>query len=194
MKFPSVLPRLSMLSLMLPASALLFSAAASAHGSVAAAYAPAVAVRGELPPPPKGVSEIKFGEFFRMPVGPQGLEPTEKLKALNGKVVRLVGYMVKEDEASASARLILSPLPVELGDQDESLSDDLPPSAVFVHLTGADERALPYLPGLLKLTGTLEIGARDEADGRVSSIRLRLDAKTSKQILQAKPLIRTARK
>jgi hypothetical protein len=168
---------------------------ASAHsgGAVIPHKLSAIEVRGELPAPPAGVSPIKFGEFFRMPVGPYGLEPSEKLLALNGKRVRLVGYMVREENPAAGC-FMLSPLPVTLGDEDESLSDDLPPSTVFVHLANSRERNAPYIPGLIHLTGTLEVGAKDEAEGRVSAVRLILDAPISKRILGAKPMTRAASK
>lgn len=172
----------------LSALALLSPPAAFAHGANLTPHrAPALEVKGELPPPPAGVASLKFGEFFIMPVGPKGLEPTGKLLSLDGRRVRLVGYVVRE-ETPVPGRLLLSPLPVSVGDEDESLADDLPPTAVFVHLQDAKGRAAPYISGLLKLTGTLEVGAREESDGRVSAVRLVLDRKTSRQILGARPL------
>ena len=119
-------------------------------------------------------TDLKFREFFKMPVGPRGLEPSEKLLGLAGKRVRILGYMAKQEQASADS-LLLTPLPVTMGDADEGLADDLPPTTVFVHLTGAN-RGIPYIPGLIRLSGILSIGAQDEADGRVSTVRLMLDA------------------
>lgn len=167
------------------------SSAAFAHGAPVVPHRVAsLEVRGELPPPPAGVTNIKFGEFFKMPIGPLGLEPTEKLLSLNGQRIRLVGYVVREEDR-LPGRFLLSPLPVSLGDEDESLADDLPPTTVFVHLQGVKERSVPYLDGLVKLTGTLEIGAREEGGGRVSTLRLLLDSRVSRQILAAKPVLRT---
>ncbi len=167
------------------------SSAAFAHGAPEVPHLVAsLEVRGELPPPPAGVTNIKFGEFFKMPIGPLGLEPTEKLLSLNGQRIRLVGYVVREEDR-LPGRFLLSPLPVSLGDEDESLADDLPPTTVFVHLQGVKERSVPYLDGLVKLTGTLEIGAREEGGGRVSTLRLLLDSRVSRQILAAKPVLRT---
>lgn len=178
------------------ATLVLFGAGyASAHsgGAVVPHRLPAVEVHGELAAPPAGVVSLKFGEFYRMPIGPYGLEPSEKLIAANGKKVRLVGYMVRE-ENPAPKRFMLSPLPVTLGDEDESLSDDLPPTTVYVHLTNTRDRNAPYIPGLIQLTGTLEVGAKDEAEGRVSAVRLVLDPPSSKRFMGAKPLIRAASK
>ncbi|MQY51016.1 hypothetical protein [Rhodocyclus gracilis] len=163
---------------------------ALAHGEAVTPHRlPAIEVRGELPPLKAGVASLKFGEFFAMPVGPLGLEPSARLLALNGKTVRLVGYMVREEEPTAG-RFLFSPLPVVLGDEDESLSDDLPPSTVTVHVQGAGTQTTPYIDGLLHLTGTLEVGAQEEADGRVSSVRLQLDAPLSRRLLRARPVVR----
>ena len=169
-------------------------AIALAHGASAIPHrVAALEVRGELPAPASGITAIKFGEFFQMPVGPKGLEPSDKLTALNGKKVRLVGYMVRE-ETPTPGRFLLSPLPVSLGDEDESLSDDLPPSTVFVLLQNSKDHGTPFIPGLIKLTGTLEVGSKDDGGDRISAVRLVLDSHTSKQILGAKPVVRASSK
>ncbi len=174
-------------------AALLMSLACSthvlAHGHAAEPQAPqltfaptALGVNGKLPPPAEGVTDLKFKEMYRMPIGPKGLEPTDKLLSLNGKKVRMVGYMVTQEKAYSDF-LILTSLPVQMGDEDESLSDDLPPSAVFVHLApGLAAKGLPNIQGLIQLTGTLRTGSREEPDGHVSSVRLELDAETSEQL------------
>ena len=41
------------------------------------------------------IETVGFNEFFKMPVGRFGLEMTDKLKGLDGKKVRLRGFMVK---------------------------------------------------------------------------------------------------
>jgi hypothetical protein len=63
-----------------------------------------------------------------------------------------------------------------MGEEDESFADDLPASAVYVHLAAAQQQQrLPYMPGLMALTGTLQLGAQAEPDGRRSMLRLLLD-------------------
>src|SRR5262245_31299945 len=47
-----------------------------------------------LPPPPPGVHQLKFSDFFKFPIGPLGLEVTEELKDLDGRTVRIMGFMV----------------------------------------------------------------------------------------------------
>lgn len=143
-------------------------------------------VYGELAPLP-GVADLKFGEFFKMPIGPRGLEASAKLRRLDGRSVRLVGFMARQDDP-VPGLFILSPLPVHMGDDDDKFSDDLPASAVFVRL-GATEQAtrLPYMPGLLALTGTLQLGAVEEADGRVSTVRLLLTEAQSRTLAAVSP-------
>jgi hypothetical protein len=126
----------------------------------------------QLPPLPKGVAELKFSEFFVNPVGPRGLELTHKLKALDGKRVRILGYMAAQDERPPGS-FLLTPVPVHLHDHDSALADDLPASTVHVSVPG--EPAIGQTRQLLLLTGTLSVGNRLEPDGRVSLVRLTLD-------------------
>lgn len=149
---------------------------ASAPKAAASARVPAsLAVKKTLGPPPAGVTELKFRDVFRMPVGAKGLEPTEKLLALDGKRVRIVGYMVRQSPAPKGT-FLLSPLPSALGDEDESLADDLPPTTLAVSLDRSRDLALPMLPGLLAITGTLHVGMRtDAATGRAMPAEIVLD-------------------
>ena len=155
-----------------------------AHGGQAALGAPpALAVSGVLPAPPAGVAELRFSEMFQRPVGPKGLEPSARLLALDGLTVRLVGYMASA-ELPMAGRLVLSPLPIAMGDEDEPLADDLPAQAIFVHLSGpAAAHALPNYSGLIQLQGRLSVGARDEPNGHLSSVRLLLDEQASQQLV-----------
>ena len=127
-----------------------------------------------LPPLEPGTTELKFGEFFASPIGPRGLELTKKLRGLQGKRVRLLGYMVREEQA-AIGRLLLTPFPIQLHSHYCALADDLPPSTVHVVVPQAGNRSLPHTPKLLLLTGTLSLGAQVETDGRTSLVRLIVD-------------------
>ena len=134
-----------------------------------------LAVRKDLGPPPTGVTELKFRDVFKMPVGPKGLEPTQKLLALDGKRVRIIGYMVQQ-ESVPKGTFLLSPLPALISDEDESLADDLPATAIQIELPQAPALAVPQLTGLLQLTGTLRVGMRVyAATGRATPAQLVLD-------------------
>lgn len=127
-----------------------------------------------LPPLPPGVTDFRFNEFFKFPIGSFGLEPTEKLLSLHGKKVRLLGYMTREEQPAPGV-FILASLPVQGAEVADGPADDLPPTATFVHIAVNADRAVPYTPGLLLLTGRLEIGAKEESFDRVSTVRLYLD-------------------
>jgi hypothetical protein len=83
--------------------------------------------------------------------------------------------MVREGEAHPGF-FLLAPRPVTLHEEEYGLCDDLPGSTLHVFLPPGEEAiTAPYTPGLLCLTGTLRLGPREEADGRVSVARLELD-------------------
>jgi len=151
-----------------------------------------------LPPLPEGVADLTFADFYQMPAGPRGLEFTDKIKALQGRRVRIAGFQVAEKvsvcnaepnsqdpvklaramvEASVPGRLLLCALPESVNFSHYGLCDDLPPQVLYVTVPEAYGEPLPQLSGPLLLTGTLDLGNKVEPDGRVSSIRLRLDRK-----------------
>lgn len=123
--------------------------------------------------PPAG--DLRFGDFFRHPVGPAGLEMTPTLRAADGQRVRLTGYMVAQEQPLLG-HLFLTPLPVSMSEPADGAADDLPPATVLVELPEA-ERDVPVLrtQSLLQLTGTLRVGRHAMADGRVVWVRLQLD-------------------
>lgn len=188
-------------------------------------------VSGALPAPADGVQDLKFNEMFKMPVGPRGMEPTPKLLALDKQRVRIIGYMANQENA-VPGLFIVAPLPVHMGDDDDSFADDMPVNSIFVHLTSAHltsatdqpgladshahqhgqapvdgvtplhQHAAPhphepatsqnvagYVPGLISLTGTLSVGNREEADGRISFVRLLLDPAQSAMLLVPAPTL-----
>jgi hypothetical protein len=121
-------------------------------------------------------ADLKFEDFYQRPVGPYGLQPSARLQALDGQRVRIVGYRVDEQEPTSGV-FKLAPVPVQLAEQEDGPADDLPGATVFVHAAQADAgQASPFQPGPQEVVGRLELGAREEADGRVSYVRLLLDA------------------
>ena len=148
--------------------------AATLLGSVAAQAGPQAA-------------DLKFREFFQLPVGPRGLAPSARLLSLDGQPVRITGYLAHQDGASSAPGIaLLTPLPVSLGDEDESFADDLPASTLYLHLAGPlAAQTVPWRPGLVSLTGTLQVGAQREADGRASFVRLVLDTESASVLLES---------
>ncbi len=141
----------------------------------------------ELHPLPEGVTALQFGEFFEKPVGPRGFVYSEKLRKLQGQRVRVLGHMVRREGAPAGT-LLLAPYPLQLHDWEYGLADDLPASTLFVTVPDAMGE-VPFTAGLLLLTGRLEIGPREEPDGRTSAVRLVLDPKTQRQGVAPGPVV-----
>ena len=122
----------------------------------------------------EGFTELTLRELYEMPIGPRGLVPSAKLLALDGNPVRVVGYMVSEDEPVAG-RLILAPMPTRLVDEDEPESDDLPPNVIYVNFPSSIQALA--MRGPLRLTGTLRLGVVPQPDGRLANVRLELSPK-----------------
>jgi len=119
---------------------------------------------------------LSLTELYRLPVGPYGLEPTEKLLSLDHQRVRIQGYMVRQDEPYEGLFLLASQ-PVNLAERADGGADDLPPGTVFVHLPSGNASEIPaYRPGPIAVTGVLDLGARQESFDRISYVRLQLDA------------------
>jgi hypothetical protein len=133
-----------------------------------------------LPPLPPDVTELRFNEFFRQPIGPRGLEYTEKLRALEGRRIRILGFMARQTKP-VDRCFLLAPVPLTLNEIEYGHADDLPATTLHVFTTAEAPARTPYTPGPLLLTGTLRIGNRLEADGRTSTVRLQLDPPTAEQ-------------
>jgi hypothetical protein len=128
-----------------------------------------------LPPLPPGVVDLVFKDFFKDPVGPRGLELTDTLRHLDGRRVRLTGYMVQEHHVTRPGRFILTPQAVQLDEEEFGLCDDLPASATLVIVPSAGANPVPHQPGRVFVVGTLSLGSREEKDGHVFLVRLTLD-------------------
>ncbi len=149
------------------------------------AVAAGIAVNQPLGAAPSGVTDLKFRDLFKLPVGPKGLEPTAKLRRLDGKRVRIVGYMVHQQPPLAGG-FLLSPLPVAAGDEDDSLADDIPANAIFISLPAHATTATPMLPGLLQVSGRLKVGAHEiPGSDRVAPARIELDAESEHALIAA---------
>lgn len=120
---------------------------------------------------------ITFQEFFKMPVGPRGLDISSKLSSLNNKRVRITGYVAQEDDPTPGI-FMLTPHPVNVGEKADGMADDLPASTLFVHMPPKDaDKVLAYRPAPWVLTGTLQVGNQEEANGRTSVVRLIMDSR-----------------
>ena len=119
-------------------------------------------------------TELRFRDFFRLPVGPTGLDISDTLRQADGQTVRLVGYMVQQD-SPAPGRFMIAPRPVQVSGQANGEADDLPPANVVVYLDPQQrDWAVPHVRGLVAVSGRLTVSRLEEADGRVSWVRMQL--------------------
>ena len=139
--------------------------------SLALAAAPAWA-QSEI----REASELRFSGFFRHPIGPRGLEMADALRAADGRRVRLVGYMVAQEQPTPG-RFMLTPRPVRMSEHADGEADDLPPATVAVLLDEHQrDRVIEHRPGLISIVGRLAVGREEDSGGRVSWVRLHLDS------------------
>jgi hypothetical protein len=121
---------------------------------------------------------FEFGKVFERPAGPKGLEYTAAARALDGKKVRLTGYMVRHWHDDASV-FLFTEYPRVLNVAEYGLADDLPPEAVHVIQEVLPGRAPDWVRQRLVVLGRLELGPRQEQDGRVSQVRLHAERITA---------------
>lgn len=102
------------------------------------------------------------------------LEPSARATSLNGKRVRMVGFMAQMEMPPRGA-FYLVPRPLHV-DEAGGGTADLPPQSVLVVSRSVAGQAVPFIPGALEVSGVLEIGNRADEHGHVSAIRLILDS------------------
>jgi len=128
----------------------------------------------EAGPGGAGTTEIvrlAFTNLYKSPIGPRGLEYTDTIRSAAGRKVRFEGYMVRQ-ASPIPYSILLSPLPLTLHEKEYGLAEDLPASAVHVFLRKSPTPFLRPIRGLVAVEGMLEIGPREEGDGRISHARL----------------------
>ncbi|MEO7917531.1 MAG: hypothetical protein ABIR16_07785 [Dokdonella sp.] len=141
-----------------------------------------LAVRKALAVPPKHTTDLKFRDLFRLPVGPKGIQASEQLQALDGRRVRMVGFMVRSNEPRHSS-FILAPMPVEISDEDEAEADDIPFNSVLVTLPESLDSTIPNLAGLIRVTGVLRVASVEDTDSeRMFSVLIQFDHKPARAL------------
>ena len=132
--------------------------------------------------PSESIIDIGFKEFFKQPIGPAGLEFTEKLMQTTGKQVCIQGYMVNQEHPPAG-KFILAPLALEMHEHSDGEADDLPASAIIVQLDESQkDQLIRHEPGLLAIKGKIKVGRHEDENGRVAWIVIQLAADQIKTI------------
>lgn len=137
-----------------------------------------------LPPVPIGVEELRFQDFYKLPVGPRGLEPTHRLLSLNGKRVRILGYMA-EIQCTNNREIIFSPVPLQPQPEEYGLCDDIPATHILVTVPGNPNEPVRHVSGPILLTGLLAVGDSSKS-GESSFVRMQLDAPATAKVTQPK--------
>lgn len=117
-------------------------------------------------------------DVFTAPAGPKGLEYSARAMSLNGRRIRVTGFMVKHFNTDPTV-FLFSETPRLYNEREEGLADSLPPGTLHVIVQVREGDAPAWRREKMTLYGTLELGAREELSGRISHARLKCDAITN---------------
>jgi hypothetical protein len=134
------------------------------------------AIVGLLASPPASVAAPApvALSFDQLVVGSsRELKPSPRLLSLQGKRVKLTGFMAKM-EMPPRGGFYLAPRPVTCDEAADGTAD-LPPNAVYVVVRSHAGEPVAFTPRPLEVTGVLDVGNRVEPDGRSTHIRITLD-------------------
>lgn len=120
------------------------------------------------------ITDLNFSELLEGRVTARGISISPKAMSLDRKRVRIVGFMVRQEDAPRG-RILIAPVPVQLHDEHYGLADDLPAATIFVSTPRADKPAIQYTREPLTVTGVFSVGNREEPDGRISLFRMEMD-------------------
>lgn len=159
-------------------SLLAFQCVAPAAAQTAPIHDAAAAAAPTASPQP-----LRFGDFFKFPVGPRGLEMTPVLQQAAGRQVLLTGYMVQQENGSQPGQFFFTPRPVQMSEHADGDADDLPPATVLVTLAAEQaDWVVPHARGRLQLQGTLTVGRQEAPDGRVTWVQLQLPPEATRRL------------
>ena len=117
---------------------------------------------------------LELQSFFKLPMGPKGLEVTDKVKQASGQQVRMTGFMVK-NELPTHGAFMLAPRPVQLSEHADGDANDLPASVCWVYLDSSQKDWLvPYIPGPVTVEGLFMFKRLEATDGSVAWFHLHL--------------------
>lgn len=124
-------------------------------------------------PLPESVAALRFQDFFVPVVGDRGLEYSGRMRALDGRRVRITGFLVRDTRRHAGSAM-LAPWPTRIENDGYCYSEDYPPATLHLQLEGADAPPIPYRPGPVTVIGTLSVAPQPAADGRNAVALLRV--------------------
>jgi hypothetical protein len=117
---------------------------------------------------------LELQSFFKLPMGPKGMEVTDKVKQASGQKVRMTGFMVK-NELPTQGAFMLAPRPVQMSEHADGDANDLPASVCWVYLDGPQKNwSVPYIPGPVTVEGIFTFKRLEAIDGSVAWFHLQL--------------------
>ena len=147
-------------------------------------------LRPQLPPPPDGVADFSLTELLVASKTGSGVDYSSRAKELDGKMVRINGYMVRQASPIPWA-ILLSPVPQSAHEREYFLCDDLPISTIHVFFPKNAQPIVPFHPEMVAIIGRLELGGRSEADERTSLARLFVKPGQTEPMVPVSHLVRT---
>jgi hypothetical protein len=131
-------------------------------------------VRSQVRFDSKEATPLILQSFFKMPIGPKGLEVSDKVLNASGQKVQLTGYMVKT-ELPTPGVFMLSPRPIQMSEHADGDANDLPASVCWVYLDDHQKNwIVPHIPGLLTIEGLFTFKRIEASDGSVAWFHLYL--------------------
>lgn len=115
--------------------------------------------------------ELRMKDLFKNPIGDYGLEYSDTAKALDGKSVRITGFMAQTDWKEYH-HFLLATFPLILHDREYGQADEIPSGAVLVEMPKGEAAA--FTKGLMMLSGTLRLGRFQAPGDRTIWARLEL--------------------
>lgn len=117
------------------------------------------------------ITVLRFADLF---VSEEDhLRLSDKVKALNGKRVRITGFIAEQEEPMKGA-FYLCPTPVATDESGAGIGD-IPVNAIRVTLPGLEGKSMAARRGAVIVVGKLDVGSHEEKDGTVSFVRLLAD-------------------
>lgn len=131
-------------------------------------------VRSQVRMDVEKVTTIRFQSFFKLPIGPKGLEVSEEVLNASGQKIRLTGYMVK-NELPTQGVFMLSPRPIQLSEHADGDANDLPAAVCLVYLDEHQKNwIVPHIAGPLTVEGQFAFKRIEASDGSVAWFHLYL--------------------
>ena len=125
-------------------------------------------------PPKRLVADPARLDLARLYVPTErGARVAPEVEALRGRRVRVLGFMARMEEAPRGA-FYLTRRPVE-SEEGGAGTADLPPGALRVEVPRLAGQEIAWAPDVIEVVGTLDVGRAEDAEGRVSWLRVVVD-------------------